>query len=167
MSTVNDEPLMGREEGRKLYEDSDRLLRLAEGLQDKCEQYERRLGTLLAVGVSMIAAFLVAASYLTITLPEDSVYKRLVASFAFSYGIATGAFLYWMMVRIRRQLTRERRALHGIVDMLRDLEKGIAEKNNLSTLERAEFRIRLSRFDIGPGRKEEKGAKKVSGISLE
>jgi hypothetical protein len=152
MSTVNDELHIDREEGRKLYEEADKLLRLAEELQDKCEQYMRRLGTLLAVCVSAIAAFAMVATYLTNTLSDDSIYKKLITALASSYGLATGAFLYWMTMRTRQQLARERRALHGIVDMLRDLEKGIAEKNNLSTLERAEFRIRLSRFDIGPGK---------------
>lgn len=152
MSTVNDEPLMGREEGRKLYEEADKLLRLAEELQDKSEQYVRRLGWLLAWGVSAFAFFVIAATWFTITLPDDSVYKSLPMVFASVYGLAAGIFLGWMRAKTLQQLTRERRALHSIVDMLRGLEKGIADKNNLSTLERAEFRIRLSRLDIGPGR---------------
>jgi hypothetical protein len=151
MSTVNDEPLLGQDEGRKLYEDSDKLLRLAEELQDKCEQNERRLWTLLAIGVSLIAAFALIAGYLSSVLATDSLYNVLATLAAFCYGTATIAYMLLMGVRINRQAARERRALHSIVDMLRDLEKGIAEKNNLSTMERAEFRIRLSRFDIGPG----------------
>ncbi|HTU90826.1 MAG TPA: hypothetical protein VMF69_12175 [Gemmataceae bacterium] len=152
MSTVNDEPLLDRPEGgRKLSEEADKLLRLAEGFQDKCEQYERSLSMLIAIGMSTITAFLIAALYVTPALPDDSVYRGLVPYLAIFYSIAAGAFLYWMTERTRRKLARERRAMHSIVDMLRGLEKGIAEMDNLSTLERAEFRIRISRFDIGPG----------------
>lgn len=151
MSTVNDEPLMDREEGRKLHEEADKLLRLAEGFQDKCEQYERSLWMLLAIGVGMFGAFLLAGAYLSSAVPDDSVYRGWIWPLGLFYLIADFALVYWMAEKIRRKLARERRALLGIVDMLRGLEKGIAERDNLSTLERAEFRIRLSRFDIGPG----------------
>jgi uncharacterized membrane protein len=151
MSTVNDEPLMDREEGRKLYQESEKLLRLAEELQDKCEQYERRVWMLLLIGATLIVLLLMFSNYLVSAFPPDSVYRTLVTFLPYLYFSATGASLTYMYARIRRQAVRERRALHSIVDMLRGLEKGIAEKNNLSTLERAEFRIRLSRFDIGPG----------------
>ncbi len=106
---------------------------------------------LLLLGATMIAALVVFSSYFISTFPHESVYRTLATSFSYLYGFATGATLVYMQARIRRQVVRERRALHSIVSMLRDLEKGIAEKNNLSTLERAEFRIRLSRFDIGRG----------------
>jgi len=148
MSIANDEPLMGREEGRRMYEESDKLLHLAEGLQDKCEQYERRLSMLIMMGIGIIAVIGPAVFYLLQSAWPDR-WDGVV--FAACYGLVVGAYLSHMRIKIHRQLARERRALHGIVDMLRDLEKGIAEKNNLSALERAAFRIRLSRFDIGPG----------------
>jgi hypothetical protein len=69
----------------------------------------------------------------------------------FFYLVLCAVYVYYMRGKMDRQLARERRALHRIVDLLRDVEKGIVEKNNLSTMERTEFRIRLSRFDIGPG----------------
>ena len=158
MSTVNDEPLIGREEGRKLYEESDKLLSLAETLQEKCEQHDRRWWLLTAIHVSIfLPCFAFALYFIFRALPfrlEDLVYNGWMwgALLAFLYLVAGTAYAYYMRERIDRKLARERRALHSIVDLLRDLEKGIAEKNNLSSLERAEFRIRLSRFDIGPGR---------------
>ena len=42
--------------------------------------------------------------------------------------------------------------MNSLLYWVRKLEKGIAEEHNLSTFERAEFRIRLSRFDIVSGR---------------
>jgi len=149
MSTVNDEPLVDREEGRRLYEEADKLLRLAEELQDKCEQYERRLWMLVAICL-MMTVFAAAGASLAIALPKDSFYRTLLTPGGILVAIAP-FYLYYVIARTSGPLRRERRALHSIVDMLRGLEKGIAEKNNLSTLERAEFRIRLSRLDIGPG----------------
>ena len=148
MSTVNEEPLVGREEGRKLYEEADKLLNLAERLQDKCEQYERWLWMLIAIGL-VSAAIGALGACLTSALPQDSIYRTLMVLFAFLVPIPL--FCLYYVEKTRRILTREKRAIHSIVDMLRGLEKGIADKNNLSTLERTEFRIRLSRFDIGPG----------------
>jgi hypothetical protein len=149
MSTVNDESLTDREEGRKLYEESDKLLCLAERLLDKCEQYERRLWLLIAICLTS-AAFGGLAVYLNTTLPNDSIFKTLQIPLSVIYAFGV-FYVCYITRRTSRHLVRERRALYSIVDMLRDLEKGIAEKDNLSTLERAEFRIRLSRFDIGPG----------------
>jgi len=46
---------------------------------------------------------------------------------------------------------RDYRAFHEIVDMLRELLPAMENKKRVSNLERAAFRIRLSRLDIGPG----------------
>jgi hypothetical protein len=145
MSITNDEPLMGREEGRKLYEEADKLLSLAEKLEEVCEQYERRWGVTRALFQITIAAGAAAAVSFT--------YNTIWSWAVFMYVLTLVAVidLCYLTVKTRRHLARERRALHSIVDILRGLEKGIAEKNNLSALERAAFRIRLSRFDIGPG----------------
>lgn len=150
MSTVNDEPATGHEEPGRLYEEADKLLGLAERLQDKCEQYERRLWLLFAACTGLTVAFWSLAVYLSF-LPFSNRLGYLWAVLAFLYGFGVTTFWRFMWAKVDQRLTRERRALHSIVDMLRDLEKGIAERNNLSALERAEFRIRLSRFDIGPG----------------
>jgi hypothetical protein len=45
---------------------------------------------------------------------------------------------------------REKLVFLGMVDLLRGLEHGIAVDNSFSTFQRAAFRFRLSRFDIGP-----------------
>lgn len=160
MSIVNDEPFLDREDGRKLYEESDKLLRLAEGLQEKCEQYERNWWLQVAVHSSMFLLCLASTFYFTIhavlSRQEDAVLNGWMwasaAALALLYIIVGTIYLGYARARIDRQLAREKRALHSIVDLLRDLEKGIAEQGNLSTLERAAFRIRLSRFDIGPGK---------------
>jgi hypothetical protein len=152
MSTLNDGPPKRPLESRTLYEESDRLLRLAEGLQDKCDYYERKRWMLIVLGIgTTIAAVAAAVAYLPLVSPLAGTSFTFWVALGSFYGFAGGVYLAYALSRMNRQLTRERRALHRIVDMLRDLEKGIAETNNLSPLEHAEFRIRLSRFDIGPG----------------
>ena len=157
MATANDEPGLGHEEPRKLYQEADKLLGLAERLQEKCEEYERRSWSLLAMGV--IAAMLIATLAILVSpLPLFSgPFLYALVGLACVFVFALGCGLYLARVELQRQLRRERRALHGIVDMLREVEKGVAERNNLSALERAEFRIRLSRFDIGPGSAQKQG----------
>ena len=150
MPTVNGEPATGHEEPGRLYEEADKLLGFAERLQDRCEQYERRRWLLVGGGAGLTAAFICLGIYLIIRpFAEGWGYFWTVVPFLYGFGGTT--FLRFMWAKVDQQLARERRALHSIVDMLRDLEKGIAERNNLSALERAEFRIRLSRLDIGPG----------------
>lgn len=150
MSTVNRKP---RQTGGSLppfYERADKLLRLAEQLQDKCDQYASRLETGLASGVILTAAFVGAMAYL---IPHAPVDERgyLWAACAGLYSVAVVGYLYLWRGRIRERLARDERAMLRIVDMLREIEPGMVGGDTLSTLEQIEFRIRLSRFDIGPG----------------
>jgi hypothetical protein len=125
----------------------DKLLRLAEGLQEKCEQYERRLWIVLFGAIGLISGCLAFGSYMS------SLSDRNYGWWGFALGNTAGVLsgLYFFQYRTRRLIRREGRALHSIVNMLRELESGFAEKNEWSVLERAEFCIRLSRFDIAPG----------------
>ena len=50
---------------------------------------------------------------------------------------------------VKQRLKRDQRAMENIIELLRETEGVIAKKDAWSALERAHFRIRLSRFDIG------------------
>src|SRR5689334_22125596 len=102
MPTVNDEPLMGKEEHRNLYEEADKLLRLAEGLQDKCEHYERGLWLVLATGASITAALATLAVYLTFRPPSEG-WGYIWAGIAYLYAFSAGTYLYFMRERIRQR----------------------------------------------------------------
>ncbi len=156
MSIVDEEPFLGREGGRKLYEDADKLLRLAEGLQEKCEQYEEKRDQQFALQGIIILFFTIPLVYLGFSMSRPgeengvaNVWFWLAVTAFYLYGVRC---LIHMRLQFNGLIARERRAFHSVVDMLRDLEKGISGQDILSTLERAEFRIRLSRFDIGPGK---------------
>ena len=149
MATVDQEPILNKEGDPPLYKEADKLLQFAEELEEKCEQYENKMWTSLAISASIVAALIGRAIYLTYGgSPGDP--HSLWLAFAFFYATLVLLYLLLSRARLRRKLTRDRRALYRIVDMLRELEMGIVRSDALSTLEQVEFRIRLSRFDIGP-----------------
>jgi hypothetical protein len=78
-------------------------------------------------------------------------FKIIMVVMMSTYIIVMITFLYQRHESMIRALRRDRRALHSIVDMLREVENSTNSSGGMSTLERAEFRIRLARFDIGPG----------------
>jgi hypothetical protein len=69
-------------------------------------------------------------------------------------GIMVACILYIVVVdsllvqRYRRRTLRDRLALGQVVDLLRELERVSYIDEDWTALQRAEFRIRLSRFEI-------------------
>lgn len=64
-------------------------------------------------------------------------------------GLAFYAFAFEAVVarRYRSRMERERRALYEVVGLVREVEQAQSIDEDWSPLQRAEFRIRLSRFD--------------------
>jgi hypothetical protein len=54
---------------------------------------------------------------------------------------------------LRANLRRDDRALLELVAILRESQGSLAEREHWSTLQHAEFRVRLTRFEIGPDEK--------------
>ncbi len=134
------------------YPDLEKLLKLAEDLDAKSQQEERQLLLHLSIAAACIPGLLVLSLWLVGMESLDRPLK---------YALVTGAGVYCsifiplasqLVWRAYKNLARDRRALTEIVDMLREVEYTIAHREQLSALERAAFRIRLSRFDIGPSR---------------
>jgi hypothetical protein len=132
-----------------LFLEAEKLLKMAEELNENCEQVERRL---YVYGFTIVSAIFAIVSVLftfweVFNNPGYAFLIVLVLFYTFML-VAAGSFLVMRVLKRRR---RDQRALYEIVDMLRELEHSMMERENISPLERAEFRIRLSRFDIGPG----------------
>ena len=152
MSTVNNDEPRSKGKRRPLYNSADELLHLAEELQDKCDQHERRLGTMHAISISATATLGILAIMLSVGLTRsDPDSLKAATAILWLCAFSSGVYTFVWPSKTRQNLIRDRRAMLGIVDMLREIEKAIADKENLSPLERAGFRIRLSRFNIGPG----------------
>ena len=128
------------------------LLTVADALQDKCESREWRLW----VTAGIFFAWLVLSSFLAGavgTLPllvEVKVGGAIIAGVSLSSGVLLFV-LMTLCVRGWRRQARDRETIHEIVDMLREVESALAGFLNFSALEQQQLRIRLRRFEIGPG----------------
>ncbi len=138
-----------KQERNPLSRDAEKLLELAEKLQDRCEGFDRRIfftsvfGTFVTIGVAGVGIFL-----LLFDSPEPRI-AMLFSVLLFLYSamlFATCIILRNMSLILYR---REKRALQSIVDMLREIDQAITHDGEMSAIERAEFKIRLARFDIG------------------
>jgi hypothetical protein len=136
-----------------VYQEAEKLLKIAEQWEEKCETRERRLELVRLLAIMATFTLIIAGFGLYYGIKNEDWEYRAVVIAVVAVNMSGMAY-YWLYIwgKSRRLLERDQRALYEIVDMLREVEKGIAERYQLSSLERAEFRIRLSRFDIGPGR---------------
>jgi uncharacterized integral membrane protein len=131
----------------------DKLLKMAEDLQEKCDVFVVRRTRFLMINIAGILIVILACVF---AVTNTSLETKSFAFFAGVLMISSFACINMvltknMMYAMNRQEKRDRKALFSIVDMLREIEPIIAEKEELSTLEHAEIRIRLARLDIGPG----------------
>ena len=137
------------------------LLGLAEDIQGRCDDLARRASTYSLMALSLVAVFLLV---LLVTLfvnnvPLDSGIPLLEIRDSLDLLVVVGihayigfgvVLAYVLTSRIRRRLNREHRSLYEVLDLLREVESSYSSKYDLSPLERAELRIRMSRFSIAP-----------------
>ncbi|HSN98208.1 MAG TPA: hypothetical protein VLS89_07915 [Candidatus Nanopelagicales bacterium] len=140
--------------------ESERLLALAESLLEKREQtlmsikkYESRstFGSLF----SFIVALSVGVYFGEFSM-NSSPMKGLILGVLVLFA---GIVLFQIpsvvsgkssdLAALRASLRRDERALFEVVAILRESQGGLSETEHWSTLQQAEFRIRLARFDIG------------------
>ena len=135
------DPVMDR--SREVTSELRRLLDLAEGIQAKYESATRRRNEIFAQEVIVAVIGAIGAGIVGNTLN----WGRPLA-----LGLLVGAagFVAFMEItrgRLSRQAVHEERALEEVVSIVREVETAMARDEDWSPLERAEFRIRLSRFD--------------------
>jgi hypothetical protein len=143
------------------YREGEKLLEMAERLDKECEADERAASQRVMLMIGLLGALvgMAFAAWGLITEPFTRVTSTV---FLAIYG-ATVCLWNWQLFGRRRKLfRRNQRALFEIVSMLREVEKAIAEREQVSALERAEFRIRLSRFDVGPDYEHESRLRSLS-----
>lgn len=126
------------------YRDAMNLLKLAEDLLQFVEKHEQKIQWNLA----LIVVGLASVAMLWLIISTGDVVLKTCLSIGIVLHIAFFVHGIWSTAKVSR---RDRRALHRVVDLLREVEKAVAEQNGVSDLERLELRIRLARFGIGPG----------------
>ena len=131
-----------------LSSEVDKLLSMAEDLRDRGDGLQRRISLCRMAGlfvVSMALGFgvVAAANWSASTVAAAGI----VAGFACA-GIYVLFGQRGLVGTLMRRRDEEARALSQIVALLRESEAALAEQQDWSTLDRAQFRIRLSRFGI-------------------
>jgi len=144
-------------------EDLENLLKLAEELKDKCDRAEEEIEeikrkTITRILVTVLAAFIYSIGIFTFInhYPLDS--SKVNSIYSLFYG-AVSAFslvsifypVYIISKKVRhlhKKTFSDRFALKEVLQLLRETSSLIAEQENWSVLSRAEFRIRLSRFNL-------------------
>jgi formate hydrogenlyase subunit 3/multisubunit Na+/H+ antiporter MnhD subunit len=136
--------------------DLEGLLKLAEELQEKYEYASRRIswGRLGQVGSTVLVFFASTWFVYKSSLTQGSLngnFLFIVSIIVFSIAIVGNILLYEFSIiqPAKRRIKRDVRALAEVVELLRETESVITKAEDWSALERAEFRIRLSRFGIG------------------
>lgn len=131
------------------FEDVKEMLRLAEGLQEKCESLSQRM---LFWMLEMASSLLFAVGCLvSAVMDRDEIlvgFRLLFGFFAF-FSLPMLIYGLFNFYSVRADRRRDRRALFAIVDMLREVDGPLTEP--WSALQTAEFRIRMARLVIGPG----------------
>ena len=136
---------------RSFKEDVDRLVKLAEELKAHIEQAELKLDQNRVQQGAMLAMAFGIAFLLYTRNRTDTVFVAI-------FGVMLLMAVVFVVVaqvyasRLRQKVKPERFALQQVVQMLREVEGNLARDYNWSLLEQVEFRIRLSRFDIGKER---------------
>jgi len=120
------------------------LLDVAERIQSSYEASRSRASA--GDFIEIILAILALAAFAgALLLPSWGVLVGLVSG-----GLLLGytAMFDKGIQRIRRRSETDRQALQEVLDLLREIEGIAAMEGTWSRLQRAEFRIRLSRFEI-------------------
>ena len=140
----------GRQPQPSTYKEAEKLLEMAERLEKESLEQERVISRLWLMASTFVATLIALTFYGFAMETFDYTSKILIMSTVIVYSTYMGWYFWQILRRRTMQLRKDQRALFELLNMLREIEQAVAERNNVSAIERAEFRIRLSRFDIGP-----------------
>lgn len=128
-------------------EDLENLLKLAENLKKECDREINRIRVYRSLQISGAIIVLIITFYIY--------YKNFQIDFLFLIvicGLVALAFvviIYQLIINdIRKQHLADKLALTEVLQLVRETSNIIAEQEEWSVLSRAEFRIRLSRFNL-------------------
>ena len=144
------ENIKAEEIKRSSEEDLESLLKLAEELKEKCDVKESKARSIRFV---QLFAGIAIISYLVYKILYSNIFEPDFFGFPFSFAIILG---YIFIILLAENLIRywkirsliDKLALKEVLQLLREIHGTIAEREDWSILKRAEFRIRLSRFDL-------------------
>ncbi len=123
------------------------LLAPAYEIQASLEGARRRLA-MLRITELVVAVLLLGGSSSILVAESYNAARAISASLIVGCAVvAVGAEV--VLVRpLHREIRRQDRALHEVVNLIRELERFIAEDRSWSTFQRAELRTRLALFPL-------------------
>src|SRR5437899_1565638 len=114
------------------YPDLEKLLRFAEDLDAKCQQDERQLVWRLALATACLPGLLVLALWLEGMESLAQTLKNTLLAGAVAYCSIFILLAVGLVWRAYKHLARDRRAMTEIVDMLREVEYAVAQRDQVS-----------------------------------
>lgn len=136
-------------------EDLESLLELAEKLKDRCDLIEREIERLKSLRFT-----LKIAGVILLIISITSIFYLLFGDLYQKITLVILSFIAWILftvvtkkssrelMHLQKVISPEKFALREVLQLLRETSNLIADKENWSVLARAEFRIRLSRFNL-------------------
>lgn len=134
-------------------EDLESLLKLAEELKEKCDKARHQIRVLKFGRIITVVTFILSILFLFLESIKSGVDTFTDLNFGIKV-LTTLGFLVLSLVaefvirNIERTYLPDKLALSEVLQLLRETSDIIAEQEEWSVLSRAEFRIRLSRFNL-------------------
>jgi hypothetical protein len=139
--------------GKETLSEFEKLLDLEEELKDKCDNMEQQINKslvfLILVTVPILGlVFFVINNIVnreSSSLNTFQISITIVAAILITLGLPIFVRMIRNIKKLQRNFDLDRKALKEVIGLLREVES----VETKSPLERAYFRIKLSRFDIG------------------
>ncbi|MEU7800586.1 hypothetical protein AB0B10_15065 [Micromonospora arborensis] len=141
---------MSNERDNQQIAEANDLLGLAENIQERYEMLTRRwilLRTQIAFMTIVVAAAIIGVYMFSDV--RDTI-RQYILAVGILYLVLILVYAFMVYERQRRPIAREARALAQVVAILHEIEASASELQQWTALERAQFRIRLARFEIEP-----------------
>lgn len=154
-SSLTEDKLRAESLSKSKRKDLEGLLKLAEELQEKYEYASRRISSArLAQVASTFIVLLIftwnSYKYLAFFDPARKFFSIFIIITSLIILVTNILFYEFRLIQpTKLRMQRDVSALAEVVELLRETESVITKAEGWSALERAEFRIRLSRFGIG------------------
>ena len=131
-------------------DETNRILTVAEELQDKCDRYTNRIYIMRMIEVTAVLFGIVGFLIFLFHSEGSSGMLLTLITPIFVMLIFYALIIEFSFVRkYSKQRYRDARALNEVVGILREIGDIMADQEKWPELDRVEYRIRLSRFGIG------------------
>ncbi|MGK3985541.1 hypothetical protein WME99_21020 [Sorangium sp. So ce136] len=127
----------------ELRQEFESLLAAAERLQESCDRLQGRVELVNMAVIVLLAVLVLASIYVGQTI--NWTFGGVCIFLAI---LLFGALQSMLQAATKRRLERDRRALDALAQLLRETETSFLLQGVMGTLEIAQFKIRMARFDI-------------------